>query len=144
MVVNESPGLCLRGHFLAAALLLILCTSASAQDVWVVTDRQHPVTSADGIRITELDAPKRLQAERFATLPSDPTRAAVMARQRLSEGGPVLRRQLADAYQAVADAWALGITRIPAVVVDRRYVVYGESDVAHAVARIEAYRRAQP
>ncbi|ENJ2046957.1 DUF1525 domain-containing protein, partial [Pseudomonas aeruginosa] len=35
-------------------------------------------------------------------------------------------------------------TSIPAVVVDKRYVVYGEPDVARAVARIEQRRRTQP
>lgn len=144
MVAKESPGLCPHGFLPVAALLLVVCTSVSARDVWVVTDRQHPVTSVDGARITELDAPQHLLTERFATLPADPTRATAVARQRLSEGGPVLQRQLADAYQAVADAWALGIARIPAVVVDRRYVVYGESDVARAMDRIEAYRRVHP
>jgi len=39
-------------------------------------------------------------------------------------------------------AW--GIAAIPAVVVDRRYVVYGEPDVARAVARIDAHRSARP
>ncbi|NQB78478.1 DUF1525 domain-containing protein, partial [Pseudomonas aeruginosa] len=34
--------------------------------------------------------------------------------------------------------------KIPAVVVDRRYVVYGEPDVSRAVARINAYQSAQP
>ena len=34
--------------------------------------------------------------------------------------------------------------KLPAVVVDRRYVVYGEADVSRAVARIETYRRLQP
>jgi len=38
----------------------------------------------------------------------------------------------------------LGLAKVPAVVVDRRYVVYGETDVARAVARIESHRRAQP
>lgn len=33
-------------------------------------------------------------------------------------------------------AWSLGITKIPAVVVDRRYVVYGESDMAKALVLI--------
>ena len=44
----------------------------------------------------------------------------------------------------MTDAWSLGVTKIPAVVVDRRYVVYGETDVSRALARIEEYRRAQP
>jgi hypothetical protein len=30
------------------------------------------------------------------------------------------------------------------VVVDQRYVVYGEPDVAKAVARIDAHRRSRP
>ena len=47
-------------------------------------------------------------------------------------------------HQGVTDAWSLGITSIPAVVVDQRYVVYGEPDVARAVARIEQRRRTQP
>jgi len=57
---------------------------------------------------------------------------------------PTLQRRIATAYQGVADAWSLGITTIPAVVVDQRYVVYGEPDVARAIARIEQHRRAEP
>ncbi|MGD9729791.1 MAG: DUF1525 domain-containing protein, partial [Nitrospiraceae bacterium] len=34
------------------------------------------------------------------------------------------------------------ITKVPAIMVDRRYVIYGESDMARALARIEAYRSA--
>ena len=60
-------------------------------------------------------------------------------RRRLSQ-----KRRIGHAYQGVADAWGLGITKIPAVVVDHRYVVYGEPDVARAVARINAYRSTQP
>ena len=52
--------------------------------------------------------------------------------------------RIGHAYQGVADAWGLGIAKIPAVVVDRRYVVYGEPDVSRAVARINAYRSTQP
>ncbi|MEN1465372.1 DUF1525 domain-containing protein, partial [Pseudomonas aeruginosa] len=48
------------------------------------------------------------------------------------------------AYQGVTDAWSLDVTTIPAVVVDQRFVVYGEPDVARAVARIEQHRRTQP
>ena len=69
-------------------LLCLLGQDASAADVLVVTDSRHPVQSASGARVIELD--------------------------------------------------------LPAVVVDRRYVVYGETDVARAVARIESHRRAQP
>jgi len=57
---------------------------------------------------------------------------------------PTCSAESDPAYQGVADAWGLGIVKIPAVVVDRRYVVYGEPDVARAVARIDAYRSARP
>lgn len=64
--------------------------------------------------------------------------------QRLKDGGNALQARLGMAYQGVVDAWSLGVTTIPAVIVDRLYVVYGEPDVAKAVALIEAHRRAQP
>jgi integrating conjugative element protein (TIGR03757 family) len=51
---------------------------------------------------------------------------------------------MGTAYQGVVDAWSLGIITIPAVVVDQRYVVYGEPDVAKAVVLIEAHLRTQP
>ena len=46
--------------------------------------------------------------------------------------------------RGVADAWGLGVAKVPAVVVDRRYVIYGEPDVALALSRIARYRREQP
>ena len=58
--------------------------------------------------------------------------------------GAIESGRIGHAYQGVADAWGLGIAKIPAVVVDRRYVVYGEPDVPRAVARINAYRSTQP
>ena len=67
-----------------------------------------------------------------------------LVQQRLRDGSQALQRRIGSAYQGVADAWGLGLAKVPAVVVDRRYVVYGEPDVARAVARIESHRRAQP
>lgn len=93
-------------------------------------------------RVVKLDEPIRIEAELSAGLPNHPERAAALAQQRLNNGE--LQRRLVQAYQVVADAWGLGIAKVPAVVVDRRYVVYGEPDVARAVARIEAHRRSQP
>jgi integrating conjugative element protein (TIGR03757 family) len=121
-----------------------MASNAWATEIWVVTDHQHPVTVAPYFRLIELDAPTRIQAELPQHLPADPKRAAELVRRRLKEDGGALQRRLAAAYQDVTDAWNLGITRIPAVVVDRRYVVYGDSDVNRALSRIEQYRRAHP
>jgi integrating conjugative element protein (TIGR03757 family) len=91
-----------------------------------------------------LDAPQRLEQELSASLPADPGRAGVIARQRLQAGGANLQREFAKAWQGVANAWRLGIARLPAVVVDGHYVIYGEPDVARAAARIAAFRNHKP
>jgi integrating conjugative element protein (TIGR03757 family) len=95
-------------------------------------------------RLIELGETPRIEAELSANLPADPERAAAIVRQRLKQGGTDLQRRIGTAYQGVTDAWSLGVTTIPAVVVDQRFVVYGEPDVARAVARIEQHRRMQP
>lgn len=118
--------------------------AATTADVLVVTDSRHPVQAPAGARVIELDQAGRIEAELSAGLPADSARAADIVQQRLREGGQDLQRRIARAYQDVADAWGLGLTKLPAVVVDRRYVVYGDADVARAVARIETHRRAKP
>ncbi|CAP41416.1 MULTISPECIES: TIGR03757 family integrating conjugative element protein [Alcaligenaceae] len=115
-----------------------------AADVVVITDSRHPVKAMGGERLIELDEAHRIEAELSAALPADPEQATATVNRRLSQGAADLQRRIATAYQGVADAWSLGITTIPAVVVDQRYVVYGEPDVARAIARVELHRRAEP
>lgn len=130
------------------AAMMAACSALSpvavAADVLVVTDSHHPVKSIASAKVIELDLPARIEAELAADLPSDPATAAVLVKQRLREGGPALQNRIAAAYQNVADAWGLGVAKIPAVVVDHRYVVYGDTDVTQAVAYIDAYRRERP
>ena len=142
---NSIPRLRATRMACAGGLVLALCGQvASAADVLVVTDRSHPVQSTSGARVVELDLPERIEAELAAGLPNDPSRAAALVQQRLRDGGPALQHRIGSAYQGVADAWGLGIAKVPAVVVDRRYVVYGEANVERAVARIEQHKREQP
>ena len=126
------------------AALAVFSPATFAADVVVVTDSRHPVKTMGGERLIELDEAHRIEAELSAGLPTDPEQATAIVKRRLKGGGADLQRRIASAYQSVTDAWSLGITSLPAVVVDRRYVVYGESDVARAVARIEQHRRTQP
>lgn len=135
--------LCTIGFALALGAMMFSSMTAVAE-VLVVTDSHHPVQSSTGARVVELDLPARIEAELAADLPTDPATAAALVQQRLHEGGTAIQRRMITAYQNSADAWGLGIAKIPAVVVDRRYVVYGDADVAHAVARIDAYRRERP
>ena len=136
LIISIVPGLW--------AVLFMFSQAAVAADVLVVTDSRHPVQALAGVRVIELDQPAHIEAELTAHLPADPAQAEALVRQRLLDGGADLQRRIGQAYQGVADAWGLGIVKIPAVVVDRRYVVYGEPDVARAVARIDAYRSARP
>ncbi|MEW9898015.1 TIGR03757 family integrating conjugative element protein [Chitinivorax sp. PXF-14] len=137
----------LRATRIVCAKGLLLCLSGQAvfaADVLVVTDSRHPVQSTAGVRVIELDLPDRIEAELAVNLPNDPSSAAALVQQRLRDGGQSLQRRIGSAYQGVADAWGLGVAKVPAVVVDRRYVVYGEPDVARALVRIEAHRKTQP
>jgi integrating conjugative element protein (TIGR03757 family) len=133
-----------RLAWLVALAIVTVTTPAIAADVWIVTDSTHPIRTVPGARVIELDAPARIESALSADLPPDPREAAAHIEQRLAADGATLTRQLATAYQAVADAWSLGVTHVPAVIVDRRYVVYGDPDVAHAVARIHTYREVHP
>lgn len=124
-------------------LLSVLASSVQAAEIRVITDSHHPMKNAANVVLIELDAPARIEAELAAQLPSDPAQAAAIVRQRLNAGGLSLQKRMATAYQGVTDAWSLGVSKVPAVIVDQRYVIYGERDVAQALARIEQYRRMQ-
>jgi len=126
------------------ASLAAFSPATFAADVVVVTDSRYPVKTTGGKRLIDLSEASRIEAELSAQLPTDPENAAAVVKRRLNQGGTDLQRRIAFAYQSVADAWSLGVTSVPAVVVDRRYVVYGEPDVARAVARIAQHRKAQP
>ncbi|WP_122386103.1 TIGR03757 family integrating conjugative element protein, partial [Pseudomonas savastanoi] len=53
-----------------------------------------------------------------------------------------LQRDLALTQQNLVDAWSIGVTKVPAVVVDRKFVVYGETNATAAENRIAQWRAA--
>ena len=121
------------------------CAAAGAEmpDVAVFTLSSIPVR-ADGATVHELDRRGRLATAFGADLPSDPERALAVLRRRMdSSAGRALRAALARAAEGDALAARLGIERLPAVVVDGRYAVYGVRDVRRAVERVRAWRAAR-
>lgn len=127
---------------LVISLLAMIPTShAHAVGLIVVTDSLHPIEAPLDARVIMLDAPGRIEVGLAAGLSEDASRSAVIVRRRLVGEGDTLQYRIAKAYQDLVDAWSLGITTIPAVVVDQRYVMYGEANVSRAVARIEAHRQ---
>ncbi|WP_122384210.1 TIGR03757 family integrating conjugative element protein, partial [Pseudomonas savastanoi] len=69
--------------------------------------------------------------------------AITIMQQRLkSADAQRLQRDLALAQQNLVDAWSIGVTKVPAVVVDRAFVVYGETNALAAEHRIAQWRTA--
>ena len=126
------------------ALVWIATASADEAEVRIYTIRSIPISAPPEATIVHLDDAGAIEEELSAGLSHDPARAVTTARQRLTDGGAELQRDLVAAYEVIAEAWSLGITTLPAVVVDRRYVIYGEADISRPIARIETFRRTQP
>lgn len=135
---------CARRALLGGICAIIFSRVALAGEIWVVTDHEHPVQAPPDARVTYLDAAARIERDLSSALPAESVAAAVLVQERMSRGGIRLQRALAEAYQGVADAWSVGITKIPAVIIDRRYVVYGEPNVERAVREIERHRSTTP
>lgn len=125
-------------------LSLLMLPAAALAEALVYTNKAHLVTTATDARIVLLDQQHHLETELSRALPPDPQQAAAIIHARLnSPSGKRLQSDLAKAQQALTDAWSMGIEKIPAVVVDRRYVVYGEPDVTKALDLINR-ARSQP
>lgn len=134
------PGRCQVRRWLLPMSLLFMPLIAQAE-TWVITNQAHPMSAPADVRTIRLDVQQRLEEQLTSQLPADPRQAeATIQRYLASPEGRRLQNDLAQAQQGVTDAWSLGVEKLPAVVVDRRYVVYGEPDVAKAVALINRAR----
>ncbi|KOP50903.1 MULTISPECIES: TIGR03757 family integrating conjugative element protein [Pseudomonas syringae group] len=112
-------------------------------ETWIVTDRNHPVQAPARVRLILLDESERLEAKFSEGLPANQQQAIAIMQQRLkSADAQRLQRDLALAQQNLVDAWSIGVTKVPAVVVDRTFVVYGETNVLAAEHRIAQWRTA--
>jgi integrating conjugative element protein (TIGR03757 family) len=125
---------------LAITALLLTHATAWAETI-LITDTHHPVPTTQEVRTITLDLPATLETELSTNLPADPSKAQAIVQQRLT---PALSARLTQAHQDVADAWSMGVTRIPAVVIDRKHVIYGETDIQRALERIEQHRSLEP
>ncbi|WP_426139208.1 TIGR03757 family integrating conjugative element protein [Pseudomonas sp. DWP3-1-2] len=126
---------------LAACLTTLLASTAVSSEIILITTNQNPLAATKNIRTINLDLPATIEAKISTALPATPSAAQAIATQRIT---PALGAQLTQAHQNVTDAWSMSITKVPAVVVDRKYVVYGEANVQRALDRIEEYLRREP
>lgn len=125
-----------------AVLATTLASGGAYAETWAITDALHPLTSIPAdVRIIKLDDQQRIEEQLSRKLPPNQHQAALAARQLMgTPAGSALMQQLAAAQQGNADAWSVGVSKVPAVVVDRRYVVYGQPDVAAAIQAINQAR----
>jgi len=127
---------------LLPALLIGLSSLAQAQDILVFTDTQHTVYhTPPNAKIIYLDKAQRLENDISEGLPVNTAQAAAVAKQRLANRQ--FQQELAHAYQGIVNAYALGVIKIPAVVVANRYVIYGQPDIQQALNDIRQYMETQ-
>ncbi|MCI1021498.1 TIGR03757 family integrating conjugative element protein [Pseudomonas putida] len=125
-----------------AVLTTTLASGGAHAEIWAITDSLHPLTSISAdVRVIKLDDQQRIEEQLSKKLPPNPHQAALAARQLMgTPAGAALMQKLTAAQQGNADAWSVGVSKVPAVVVDRRYVVYGQPDVAAAIQSINQTR----
>ena len=123
-----------------------LCMAESSSAVWVFTTEQLPAIKrldlVDQVFVLD-DIERPLQALSFQ-YPGSEDKARQQANTILnSPQGQILLEQVKRNALSVAIAWQSGITRLPAVLVDEQYVVYGEYNVQAALDRVDRYHHAR-
>lgn len=134
-------------HYFFALFPFLFLTSVSipAQTV-IYTTARYPVENPEpGVVIQVLEDIHSLEQSLFPALSQHPEQAEQRARERMKQ--PDWREQearLTRAYQSLLDAYALGIEKVPAVVLDERYVVYGTTDIRVAEKKRDTWLEMQP
>ena len=100
---------------------------------------QQVLPSVD-ISIHLIDGIERIESTLGAGLPASAGLAEKTALKRLQQLGVQEREALQNAADGLVLAWQYQLRRYPAVVVDRRWVVYGVTDLSTAYAFYEERR----
>ncbi len=134
----------IAGMIVAGSFLLANQVSAdSFKSVEIFTVAGVPMRGASSdMVIVELDASARLDAEFSYGLSKDPEVAMSQLQKKLEVQGESLYRKYHTHYTGLARARILGVLKVPAVVVDGQYVVYGETDVPASLRKIKQYMEA--
>lgn len=129
-------------YSLIAGLMLLAAPSTFA-GIEVFTASHIPVFQVPSdATVVELDALAGLDEQLGYQLPTNLQQAERIAQQRLqSPSFQALAQRYEQAAMAISRAWMLGINKIPAVVVNGQYVVYGQPNVAAALALIAQQAR---
>ena len=134
-----------RKFFFLLPFLFFASNAALAQTVIYTTVNQPVDSPAPGVVVQMLEDVNRLEKQLFPSLTAEPVEAEMQARLRMQQADwKIQEARLTRAYQALLDAHTTGITKVPAVVFDGHYVVYGTTDVALALKKWDAWREVKP
>lgn len=118
--------------------------AAAGTDVWLTQQQYDAAAPFPGdVAVHIIDEAERLEAVLFSAVSraASPQAARQAALQLfLSPDWPQKETQLKLAWQTVARAHQLGITKTPAVVIDDRFVVYGTTRTVEAHRLAAQYR----
>lgn len=142
----------MRGFVFKIMLIMIMTTTSCiviaqqsnvVQSIEVFTLAGMPPTNVpDHAIFVELDEAGRLDALISENLPDDPQRAmAYMQTLMRSDQWQHLTLQLKHAYTGLARAKQLGIDKVPAVVIDSQYVIYGVTNIEEALRMYHDYHK---
>lgn len=140
----------MKNRFLFFPWLLMLSLSylpftAGAAVVLYTTHNDALPQTDIPFEVVYLDAPERLLDEALLQSGTELNEANTRQVTALLQSPAWQARETAlqQAYQGVVQAWQLGVARLPAVVVDAQWVVYGSTDIEQAVMQIQLYRKQQ-
>ncbi|USB67181.1 TIGR03757 family integrating conjugative element protein [Klebsiella pneumoniae] len=127
-------------------LITILAVPAAMSRTVIYTTAKYPVTAPQpGEQVQLLEDIRVLEQMLFPALSGTPAQAERDAKQRMQHRDwQVQEARLTRAYQVLLDAYMTGIQKLPAVVFDDKYVVYGTTDVTQARQKLEVWREQQP
>lgn len=131
----------MKPNLILISLAALVVSQTSSAVPWVITNSAHPIPATNEIRLILIDQLSALEDELSNGLPSSPAAVQALFDERMTAQ---MNTKIENAHQDIVDAWSLGVTKIPAVVVDRKYVVYGDSNVERALTKIQLYREAHP
>lgn len=135
----------MRINHILLIISLLLFSLNSYASVTIVTDSINPLHNIPNeARIIVLDDSIKLHASLSDNLPNDPVQAEQLVKERLTTLGNSYQQNMKQALEDALAAYQLGVTKIPAVIQDNRYVVYGESDVLAALQLIETRGQDEP
>lgn len=134
-----------RYLFFLLSILFSAAPIALAQPTIYTTSR-YPVADVEpGVQVFVLDEAQQLEQALFPALAGNEQQAEQQARQRMQQPDwKTTEARLTGAYQALVTAWSLGVEKVPAVVIDGRYVVYGTTDTRQAQQKLDEWREQQP